>query len=79
VTTYSVTFERIGRNHRVGSREFTVADQGASNHLAYEIHQFASQHLISSDFTVTVDLEAGEGSISGGRFGTFYVEKVPGP
>jgi hypothetical protein len=77
MSTYRVTFDRIGRNHNV--KPLTVEVDGP-DHLASEIYHYAKPHLLSGFPDVVVDLEAGRGSILCGfnNGGTFTVEPVSG-
>lgn len=70
--TYTVTFDRIGRNHDV--RPLTIgADDEAE--LAEAVYRYARPHLRSRDVEVVVDLEVGKGNIFAGfnNGGTFSV------
>lgn len=68
--TYTVTFDRIGRNHDVAPLQATADD---ADELAEAIYRYSRPHLSSRDVEVVVDLEQSRGSIfcgfnSGGRF-----------
>jgi hypothetical protein len=75
VTTYLVTFNRIGRNHDVAPLTATV---DGPNHLAEVIHQYARPHLMSEDVEVDLDLDTGTGSVVVGfrNGGTFTLAGV---
>jgi hypothetical protein len=68
--THRVEFVRIGRNHNVPPIEVSAAN---ADEIAEVVWRVARRHLISRDFDVTVDLDAGKGYIEGGRFGQFSV------
>lgn len=70
---YRVDFKRIGRNHNVPSVQAAVSN---ADSLAAVIYGHARSYLMSSDFTVDVDLEAMKGLIDGGRFGTFTITEL---
>lgn len=78
--TIRVEFERIGRNRGVKPLEVQVvdstSDQQTADAIAYAVHKYAGKHLASRDYTVTVDVEDGTGSIGAGRFGTFTLHEV---
>jgi hypothetical protein len=61
----------MSRRGRVPELSVNAADAVS---LCAQVHRYVRKFLISSDFEVTVDLEAGKGWIGGGRFGTFTVE-----
>lgn len=68
--TYTVTFNRIGREHLVAP---LTADADNADQLAEQIHRYARPYLRSRDVEVVVDLAAGDGQIfagfhSGGEF-----------
>lgn len=70
MSTYLVTFERIGRNRNPSELWATVANP---QDLAAQIYRHARPHLGSKDMEVAVDREAMAGEIlcglrSGGRF-----------
>jgi hypothetical protein len=75
---YTVTFERIGRNHFVPAQEFKAAD---ADELAELIYRFGQHYLGSREVEVFVDLEQGTGWFScGGRNGgRFEVAEIVGP
>ena len=73
---FRVEFERIGRGSRGTVKDFEADD---ADGLAEQIHRFADGKLASRWFDVSVELNetnVGTGSIEGGRFGTFTVEKI---
>lgn len=78
MTTYVVSFERIGRNHEVP--ELTVTASSPDD-LADRIHKYAKRYLASAYFDVDVlsddGGQTGKVSIELGRFGggTFRVTK----
>lgn len=65
-----VKFDRIGRNHTVPD---LIVDSDDPDVIAREVHRAARPNLRSRYFDVTVDLEAGAGSIEYGRFGRFTI------
>jgi hypothetical protein len=75
MTTYRVTFDRVGRNHSVDPITATV---DGVNHLAEVIYQHARPHLMSRDVEVVVDLDQGTGMVLAGfrNGGTFTVAEV---
>lgn len=74
MTTYRVTFPRIGRSSNGSfAEEFIAAD---ADDLAGQIFKYARPKLASSMFMVTVDLETMSGSIEAGRFGTFTIAEA---
>jgi hypothetical protein len=75
MTTYRVTFNRVGRNRSVASVTATV---DGANHLAEVIHQHVRPHLMSRDVEVVVDLDKGTGMVLAGfrNGGTFTVAEV---
>lgn len=81
---YSLTFDRIGRQRFSDGYQivFNTVDAGD---LAIQVFRWLAPRrgksghedaprLRSHDFGVTIDLETGNGSIEGGRFGSFTVE-----
>ena len=72
LTTYTVTFERVGRNHNVAPLTAHAVD---ADHLAEEIYRYVRPHLRSRDVDVTVDMAEGKGYIHCGfhNGGTFAV------
>jgi len=71
VSSYIVTFDRIGRSHDVKPLHCHGID--GPNHLAEAVYHYARPHLLSRDVDVVVDLGAMRGSIfcgvqSGGSF-----------
>lgn len=74
MTTWIVTFERIGRVHNPAPIEVEAEpDDALADRLAAAIHRKASRFLSSSWYEVTVrldpDEESGTFSIEAGRFG----------
>ena len=69
--TYTVTFERIGRNHNVPP--LTVPGPASAQDIAEQVYRLARSYLISRDYEVTVDLAEGKGWIESGRFGKFEI------
>ena len=63
---YTVTFERIGRNHHVAPLTVAVA---TDLELCAEIELYARPHLRSRDFDALVDLDRGTGFIACGMHG----------
>jgi hypothetical protein len=61
----------LSRAGRVPELSVNAADAAS---LARQVHRYVSKWIISSDFTVHVDLDAGQGWIGGGRYGTFTIE-----
>lgn len=66
--TYTVEFERVGRNHDVPPLTVEADD---ADEIAYHIYTYARRFLASRDVEVVVNLDALRGSINYGRFGTF--------
>lgn len=70
-----VVFERIGRTGSTPTNKLTL-DLGpcktAREHEEAEIvmYRHVGNNLASSDYTLTVDWDAGDVFIAGGRFGT---------
>lgn len=76
MTTYTVTFDRIGRNHSV--QPLTVEVDGPA-HLADLVYAHARPHLGSREVEVAVDLQAMAGQIFVGDFrngGTFAIAEA---
>lgn len=72
--TYTVTFERVGRNHDVPPLE---VESDNADEIAFNIYTYARKFLASRDVEVIVNLDELRGSINYGRFGTFTLaEKV---
>jgi hypothetical protein len=72
---YKITFERIGRSHRVPPLELP-ADRLTDADVADKVYIYARPYLASRGYDVYADLQSGKGSIEGGRFGTFTIEAV---
>jgi hypothetical protein len=70
----TVKFERIGRSGTTPTAALTVhvpenlADD--PDKVAHLLFRHCRRHLLSREFGVEVDLEAGTVAIDGGRFGT---------
>jgi hypothetical protein len=68
-----VKFERIGRTGTTPKAALTVHVPanlaGDPDKVAYMLFTHCRRHLASREFNVTVDLEAREVLIDGGRFG----------
>jgi hypothetical protein len=68
-----IKFERIGRTGTTPEAALTlhVPEQYADNadRIAYLAYMHCRGHLLSRDFNVTVDLDAGTISLDGGRYG----------
>jgi hypothetical protein len=77
ITSYRVTFERIGRDHDVAPL-VTVAT--SADELAEVIYDYARPRLRSRDVDVYVDLEKQSGGILCGfnSGGTFTIESFDG-
>ena len=56
--TYTVKFERIGRNHSIAP---LVTDAVDLNDLAEKIHSYARPHLRSRDYGIELNCVDGEG------------------
>jgi hypothetical protein len=73
MTDLIVKFERIGRSGNTPEAALTVhvpasfADD--EDRVADYLYAHCKRHLVSREFTVSVDLEIGEVRIDGGRFG----------
>lgn len=66
VTTYRITFARIGRKHNVPSMALTATEgPDVAQVIAREVFDVARQYLISSD--VNVEVELGDEPASGGK------------
>lgn len=75
--TFKVIPERISRNKNPDP--FTVEASEANNlaeSIAGAIHNEVKQHLMSSEFMVTVDIEDMTFSIGSGRYGEGTIEEV---
>lgn len=75
---YTVTFDRIGRNHYV--RPLATGEIDGPNHLAQVIHGYARPHLGSREVDVHVDLAKMRGTVLVGGFrnaGTFTLAEAP--
>lgn len=72
--SYTVTFERIGRNRNIAPLAVAVA---TDLELCAEIERYARPHLRSRDFDAVVDLDKGKGFIACGMHsgGDFTVSK----
>jgi hypothetical protein len=75
MTKFKLQFERIGRNHAIGAREFEARD---ADHLAEQVYDLARRHMVSRDLDVSLNLEEGNGNIYAGfhSAGTFTIEEV---
>lgn len=77
MSTYRVTFERIGRNHNVPP---TTVEANDPDELAERVYRYARQYLLSRDFDVDVlsedDGHTGKVAIGWGRFGAGTFEEV---
>ena len=71
---YVVEFERIGRNHGVSS----LIIEGTEDELVDAVLAHCGKYLRSSEYSVSIDLDAGKGWIDAGRFGTFTVKEEDG-
>lgn len=71
MTTYTVKFERVGRNHAVPDLTVEAADVDELTEAAY---RYAGRFLGSRSYEVVVNLEAMTGSVEYGRFGRFTIE-----
>lgn len=65
ITTYRITFERIGRKRNVASIAIAADETEPAQVIARKVFGIARQHLISSD--VNVEVELGTEPASGGR------------
>jgi hypothetical protein len=77
MSTYRVTFDRVGRNHDVAPFEAEVVHL---EDLAERIYKHARPHLRSRDVEVVVDEEEMHGWILCGfnNGGTFTIERTGG-
>ncbi|MFI6160360.1 hypothetical protein ACIA59_10470 [Micromonospora haikouensis] len=75
-TRYRVEFARIGRKHDVAPFGPVVSGPDHAERIAEEVHRYAGRHLSSRFFDVSVDLDAEQGWIEGGRFGSFTVTRI---
>lgn len=81
ITTYRITFDKIGRNHNVPPIAVASAeDDEVANRIARQVFHAARGHLLSTDVNVTVELgeapgTGGQGYITAGfqTVGTFTV------
>ncbi len=77
MSTYTVTFDRIGRNHDAAPLEVRISDGlPVVDELAEQVHRYARRHLGSREVEVSVDLDTLEGVIVVGGFrpaGSFTV------
>lgn len=81
MSTYLVSFERIGRRRDVPNLPVDVDDaRPHAQQIAEVVYGYAGRFLASSWYGVDVDLEDegadGAGSIDGGRFGKFTITHV---
>ncbi|MEU8136046.1 hypothetical protein [Streptodolium elevatio] len=81
MSTYLVSFERIGRCRDVPDLPVDVDDASAhAQQIAEVVYGYAGRFLGSSWYQVDVDLTDegadGAGTIDGGRFGKFTVSYV---
>ena len=78
--TYTVKFERIGRNHNIAP---LVTDAADLNDLAEKIHRYARPHVLSRDYAVELNCVDGdgEGFIACGFHcaGDFSISVTPSP
>lgn len=80
---YKISFDRIGRNHAVPPMTADAPDPdtlpiATAAAISDAVWRYASNYLISRDFTVRTDMDAMTGTIDGGRFGRFVIEGVGG-
>ena len=70
--SYTISFERVGRNHDVPNLVTGTADAQV---IAEEVYRIARRHCGSRDLEVAVDLEAMKGNIYAGMHnaGTFTI------
>lgn len=71
MTTYTLKFERVGRNRHVPDLVVDAPDVDALTEAAY---REVGKHLGSRSYEVVVDLERMTGSVEWGRFGRFTIE-----
>lgn len=68
-----IKFERIGRTGTTPEAALTlhVPEQYADDvdRIAYLAYTHCRRHMLSRDFVVSVDLDAGTVSLDGGRYG----------
>lgn len=68
-----VRFERIGRSGTTPEAALTVhvpaSFSGDEQRVAEYLYDHCKRHLVSREFTVSVDLEVGEVRLDGGRYG----------
>lgn len=78
--TYTVTFDRVGRNHHVAPLVADVNGSDPAFELAEKIYRYVRPHVMSRGVDVTVDLDAGTGQIFCGMHngGTFTVKPAEG-
>ena len=67
MTTTTITFDRIGRNHSVPPLVIDGDPDGQD--VADAVYKYARKFLMSSDYEVTANLQTGRVSIDYGRFG----------
>lgn len=81
MSVYVCAFERVGRNRSVPDLPVETATDYPGDEIAEAVYRYSRRFLGSKWFDVTVDLEAGTGSIEAGRFGRFSVavEGEPAP
>lgn len=74
-STYTVTFDRIGRNHNAQPLSVVA---GTADDLAAAVYKYARQFLASNDVEVVANLTTLTGSIFCGMQsgGSFTIEKV---
>lgn len=83
--TFDLTFDRIGRRRDVAPLVVTVTPKqddwpGAPDTIAAAVHRYAKGKLMSREYMVEVDLDAGRGVVvAGGRTsGEFAItERTP--
>lgn len=72
---YTAEFARIGRRRAVAPLVVKFRDL---DHLTDQLVRYVGRHLKSDSYTVSYDLETGQGRIDAGRFGEFTIKPTPG-
>jgi hypothetical protein len=75
-----IKFERIGRSGTTPADRLTLTipaeHAGDPDKVAHLVFRHARRNLVSSEFGVTVDLDAGTVSLEGGRYGRGTIAKA---
>ena len=72
MATVTISFDRIGRHHNAPDLVVDIEPVSPLG-VAEAVFNHSRKFLMSREYDVGVDLEAGIGDIDGGRFGTFTI------